>query len=93
MSDESIEPFPWNGKFSARVDHLRPGYAVRVVCLACDHQSAVLTDFLRTRFLLRERLLDIPRHFRCDRCGAKGRVILYVGQAIGRGLSPESFVP
>lgn len=85
--------WPWNGKFSARVAHLRPSTLVGVSCAGCGHLAEIPTELIRSRFAPHAMLRDLPRRFRCERCGARGKVTLYIGAAIGRGLSAESTVP
>lgn len=86
-------PFPWNGKFSARVDHLRPGTLLGVACGGCGHLAEIPADLIRRRYPYHLPVRELPRKFRCRQCGVRGRVTLYVGAAIGRGLSAESSFP
>ncbi len=72
MSDDT--PFPWNGKYTARVCHLRPGHLVGVSC-ECGHSTELSSDLFRSRYPAREMLRDLTRKLRCVECGAtwKGR--------------------
>jgi hypothetical protein len=94
MSNASKDSsFPWNGMFNARVDHLRSGTLVGFSCAGCGHVAEVPSEEIRRRYAAHVQVRDLPRKFSCVRCGSRGKVTLYVGAALGRGMSPGSSLP
>jgi len=69
--------------YAARVEDLRPGSFVGVICDACGHSSHVASETIQNKLPGSEPIQYLGIKLRCEACGERGRVILDVRRALG----------
>jgi ribosomal protein S27E len=72
---------PLNGNL--RIESYHGQFALRVICKACGHESAILSRDLAKRARGNERIVHLAKRFRCRKCGSRENEIWVVG--VGRG--------
>jgi transcription elongation factor Elf1 len=66
--------------YSARVDDLKTGDVVVIVCGSCQHTAEISPSGLLhgLGLQLTDRILDLEPHFRCRPCGARKQATISV---------------
>ena len=69
--------------YAARVENLRAGSFVGVICDGCGHSAHVAAEVIQNKLPGSEPIKYLGVKLRCDACGERGRVILDVRRALG----------
>jgi len=69
--------------YAARVENLRPGTFVGVICDACGHSAHVASETIQDRLPGSEPIKYLDKKLRCDSCGERGNVIIDARRALG----------
>jgi hypothetical protein len=60
--------------YAARVEDLREGQFVGVICENCGHAADVAVQAIQARMSGRSFVSHIDRRLKCDKCGKSGKV-------------------
>jgi len=70
-------------RYAARVENLRPGTWVVVICSACGHAADIASATIQARLPGYLPVDALEKKLRCDRCGTIGKVVVDSRRALG----------
>jgi hypothetical protein len=69
--------------YAARVEDLRPGTFVSVICDECGHSGHVASETIQSKVAGYELVQYLRKKMRCEACDVVGNVIVDCRRALG----------